>query len=144
MKSNRFLYSLAYIFLLGVPSLILYYSLPTEIDWSALAVLIVISLTVGGVFDIWSTRQSRRDAFFIWEYNSKSILGFKICGVPVEDYVFFLVLTPFFMVIFYESLRILLQSFTFSSFLFFGLVLLFVSYSLASFCLATLSILSRP
>ena len=52
MKSNRFLYSLAYIFLLGVPSLILFYSLPTEIDWFALAVLIVTSLIVGGVFDI--------------------------------------------------------------------------------------------
>lgn len=129
MKLNRFLYSIAYIVLLGAPSFILYRYLPSSVDWSALLVLIIVSLLVGGIFDIWSTRQGPRDVFFIWEYNSRSILGFKLFGVPIEDYVFFLVLTPFFMVVFYESLKLLLRSVSLTPIIILGLLLLIVSYS---------------
>jgi len=57
------------------------------------------------VFDIWAVRQSYGDRFFIWEYNSRSIIGYKVFGVPVEDFIFFLVLTPVFIISIYESIK---------------------------------------
>ncbi len=102
---NRFLYSLAYIVLLGIPAGILFYFNQDVLNLKALAVTTLICLFVGGIFDIWAVKQGRRDKFFIWEYNSKSILGFKILGLPVEDIFLFLVLTPVFLIAVYEAIR---------------------------------------
>ncbi len=105
---KRLLYSLAYLVLLGLPALLMLIYVGYRVDWPALFVTVLLIFGVGGVFDIWATRQSRqsrRDAFFIWEYNSRSILGFKLYGVPIEDFVFFLTLTPLFIVAIYETIR---------------------------------------
>lgn len=104
-QTNRFLYSFAYLVLLGIPSVILTYLLIGEINIKALFIVLLITLSIGGVFDIWATRQGRNDKFFIWEYNPNSILGFKIYGVPVEDYIFFLFLTPVFIISIYEAAK---------------------------------------
>ncbi len=102
---KRLSYSLAYLVLLGAPALLMLIYVGYRVDWQALFVTVLLIFGVGGVFDIWATRQSRRDAFFIWEYNSRSILGFKLYGVPIEDFVFFLTLTPLFIVAIYETIR---------------------------------------
>lgn len=106
---KRLYYSFAYLFLLGLPAgILIFFFLRNNINYKALFGVIIITLIVGGVFDIWAVRQSKNDKFFIWEYNSKSIIGFKIFGVPIEDYVFFLVLTPFFIISFYEGIKMVL------------------------------------
>ena len=74
---KKIYYTLAYLFLLGIPSYILY--------------------------------DSKRDKFFVWQYNEKSILGLKIRGVPIEDYVLFLILTPIFIIALYKFIEKLSQ-----------------------------------
>lgn len=107
MIINRVLYSLAYIVLLGIPAIILSFLIKDSLNFDALAIVTLISLLAGGVFDIWAVRQKKKDKFFIWEYNSKSILGFKLYGVPVEDFIFFLFLTPIFIITIYEAVKIM-------------------------------------
>ncbi len=127
---SRFLYSLAYLILLGIPAVVLGYIVRETIDFRALLLLIFIALIVGGVFDIWAVRQGNKDRFFIWEYNSKSILGFRICGVPVEDFVFFLILTPCFMVVVYEGIKLFLYSTSLKLLIVIFVFILLVSYYL--------------
>ncbi len=107
---RRFYYSLAYLFFLGLPAFLLHIFFVEQFNWKALIVTTLVSLFVGGIFDIWGTRQNLNDRFFVWDYDSKSILGFKILGVPVEDFFFFLVLTPFLLVTVYEASYQLVRS----------------------------------
>lgn len=102
---QRFYYSAAYLLLLGVPALMISGVIKNHIDFRAVFVTTLLTIMVGGIFDIWAVRQSRKDKFFIWEYNKKSIIGVKVFGVPIEDYVFFLVLTPIFIIALYEGVR---------------------------------------
>lgn len=102
---DKFFYSIAYLVLLGIPSSVLLYLISGELDKKALFLVLLVTLGVGGVFDIWATRQGEKDRFFIWEYNSNSILGFKFYGVPVEDFIFFLILTPVFIISIYEAAK---------------------------------------
>ncbi len=103
---QKLYYSLAYLLLLGFPALMLTGIVKNHIDFRAVVITTLITIVVGGIFDIWAVRQSRKDKFFIWEYNKQSIIGIKICGVPIEDYVFFLVLTPIFIITLYESAKL--------------------------------------
>ncbi len=96
---KRLYYSFAYIFLLGIPAYFFYSS--DRIDLGSLVLTIIIVFIIGSVFDIWAVRQGRKDRFFIWQYNEKSIIGLKIRGVPIEDYILFLVLTPIFIISLY-------------------------------------------
>ena len=117
-------------FLLGIPAAILFYFVKEDFNYKALLIVILICLIVGGIFDIWAVKQRRRDKFFIWEYNSKSIIGFKIYGVPIEDFILFLVFTPFFIVTVLESVKKLLieTEELFSLIMLIGVVTLFISY----------------
>jgi hypothetical protein len=90
---------------MALPSAILLLFTHDLIDLHTLLVLIIISLFVGGVLEIISVKQGRKDKFFIWEYNSKTTLNKKIFGVAVEDMILFLVLTPIFAVSAWEALK---------------------------------------
>lgn len=105
MSKRKLLYSLAYFLLLEIPAFVLSFFVKEELNLGAILFVIAISLLVGGIFDIWAVRQGKKDDFFIWEYNTRSILGFKIYGVPVEDYIFFFIFTPFFIIIMYEAVK---------------------------------------
>lgn len=83
-RINKFLYSLAYLGLLGIPALIMTYLISGDLNGKALVLVLLAAFIVGGIFDIWATRQGKKDKFFVWEYNSNSILGIKICGVPTR------------------------------------------------------------
>ncbi|PIS42443.1 MAG: hypothetical protein COT24_03670 [Candidatus Kerfeldbacteria bacterium CG08_land_8_20_14_0_20_40_16] len=108
----------------------MFYFVKEDFNYKALLIVILICLIVGGIFDIWAVKQRRRDKFFIWEYNSKSIIGFKIYGVPIEDFILFLVFTPFFIVTVWESVKKLLieTEELFSLIMLIGVVTLFISY----------------
>jgi len=126
---KRLLYSFAYLILLGLPAGVLVYLLKDNIDYGAVLLVIIITLIIGGIFDIWAVRQNDNDEFFIWEYNSASIIGFKIFGVPIEDFVFFLVLTPIFIISLYEGTRLMLSNgYSLKIPIFISMIILIISY----------------
>lgn len=102
---KKLYYTFAYLILLGLPASVLTYLIRDKIDFNSVILVILIAIVVGGVFEIWAVKQHKNDKFFIWEYNAKSILGFKLLGVPLEDFVFFLVLTPIFIISIYEAIK---------------------------------------
>lgn len=92
-----------YIILLGIPSLIL--SRFVTLNNISLMLTILASLIAGYIVEFWAVRHGKKDRTFIWEYNSKSNLGIKIFDIPIEDSIVFLVLTPIFIVYFYEFIN---------------------------------------
>lgn len=105
---KRFLYTLAYLILVGFPALILMFFVRESLNLIALIIIILIVMIIGGIFDIWATQQHKKDKFWIWQYNKKSIIGFKLFGLPIEDIALFFVLTPLFIITLWESITKLL------------------------------------
>lgn len=95
-----------YIALLGIPALIL--SRIVEINIKSLVITTIASLIVGYIVEIWAVRHGKKDRIFVWDYNSKSNLGIKIFDIPIEDSIVFLILTPIFIVYFYEFVKSIL------------------------------------
>lgn len=90
---------------MALPASILLFFTYSLINLNALAVLVIIALVVGGVIEIISVKQSKKDKFYIWEYNSKTTLDWKILGVAVEDMILFLILTPIFAITAWEAVK---------------------------------------
>jgi len=102
---KRFSFVFAYIILMAIPASITTYFVADNIDVKTMIVIILISLFVGGILEIWAVKQGRRDKFYIWEYNNRTTLGKKILGVAVEDLILFLILTPIFCISMWEFVK---------------------------------------
>ena len=102
---KRYSYSLAYILLMAVPASILLLFVGNSLNPKALLIEIFVSFLVGGVFCIWAEQQGKKDKFYIWKYNPKTVLNKKLLGVEVEDFLIFLFLTPIFSVALWEAAK---------------------------------------
>ena len=129
---KRFSFLSAYILLMAFPSLIVLLFVYRQIDWKAMALVILVSFFIGGVLEIWAVRQGRKDRFYIWEYNPRTTLNKKILGVAVEDLILFLILTPVFVISTWEAIKKLISVYDVPIGLFFvgGALFVLVSYCL--------------
>lgn len=130
---RKFTYILANIVFLGLPAAVLAFFVLDTLNLRNIFLITLIALFVGGIFDIWATRQGKRDKFFIWEYNSRPILGIKLFGVPIEDYVLFMILTPLFIIVTWEFLKKFVANKDYDSGVIFvvGTIVIIISYLLA-------------
>ena len=97
---KKFYYTFCYIVLLGLPSYVL--SRFVTLNLKALLLTICVSIFVGQILEIWAVRHGKKDKSFVWDYSYKFTLGPKIFDVPIEDFIIFLILTPIFIVYFYQ------------------------------------------
>lgn len=103
---KKIYYTIFYIAILGVPALIL--SNFVTVNTKSLIYTICASIFVGQILEVWAVRHGKKDKSFVWEYSSKFTLGPKIFDVPIEDFIIFLILTPIFIVYFYEFAKTLI------------------------------------
>ncbi|HBP40069.1 hypothetical protein A2595_04070 [Candidatus Woesebacteria bacterium RIFOXYD1_FULL_31_53] len=90
---------------MAIPASIVLFFVYDLINIEALIVVILTSLFIGGILEIWAVKQGRGDKFYIWEYSNKTTLGKKILGVAVEDLILFLILTPIFCIAMWEFVK---------------------------------------
>jgi len=88
-----------------LPASVLVYFVRDTLEFKPLLLVVLFSFLLGGIFDIWAVKQGKKDKFYIWEYNSKTILGYKLFGVPIEDFLLFLVITPILIISVWEGLK---------------------------------------
>ena len=88
-----------------LPASVLVYFVRDTLEFKPLLLVVLFSFLLGGIFDIWAVKQGKKDKFYIWEYNSKTILGYKLFGVPIEDSLLFLVITPILIISVWEGLK---------------------------------------
>lgn len=97
---KKIYYTFFYFILLGLPAFI--FSRFVRVSIKALISTICISILLGLILEIWAVRHGKKDKSFVWDYSNKFTLGPKIFDVPVEDSIIFLILTPIFIIYFYE------------------------------------------
>lgn len=129
---KRFSFVIAYIVLMAIPASITTYFVADKIDFRTMVIIILISMFVGGILEIWAVKQGKRDKFYIWEYNSKTTLGKKILGIAVEDLILFLILTPIFCISMWEFVKkfIRIDDSTFYTLVSSGVLLILITYFL--------------
>lgn len=129
---KKFSFVFAYIILMAIPASIVLFFVYDVINFEALAVVILTSLFIGGILEIWAVKQGRKDKFYIWEYSNKTTLGKKFLGVAIEDMVLFLVLTPIFCIVMWEFVKKFIMSSLGSIFVVFpvGLAVIIFTYAL--------------
>jgi lycopene cyclase domain-containing protein len=106
---QRYSFLLAYILLIGIPTPILFVLVKDFINVNSLLITAAVGFLIGGTFDIWGTKQGKKDKFFVWEYNKKSTLWINIFGVPIEDWIFLFGFMPIMTICLYTLLEKLLR-----------------------------------
>ena len=104
---KKLYYTLLYCVLLGIPSFVISRFVTANIK--ALSATIFVSIIIGQVLELWAVRHGKKDKSFVWDYSYEFTLGPKIFDVPIEDFVIFLILTPVFIVYFYEWVKSLMM-----------------------------------
>jgi len=97
-----------------IPSVVVLFFVYRSIDLKALVVTILAAFFIGGIFDIWATRQGRKDKFWIWEYNPRTTLNKHFMGMTIEDVTIFLILTPIFTIVVWEAAKKLISIYNIS------------------------------
>lgn len=50
-----------------------------------------LGITVlGSIWDIWATKQNKKDTTWLWQFNHRETMGIKIFGLPIEEYFFYI------------------------------------------------------
>ncbi len=124
----HFYYLLILAFTLSYP---LFKSFESKIQfskkWSSLFPAIIITAIVFILWDIWFTKIG------IWSFNTDYVMGFFIKGLPIEEWLFFII-TPFSCVFIYEVLNYFIKKDIFKKFS------LIISVTLILYLLATASL----
>lgn len=102
---KKYSYASAYLILMVLPASVLAYLVRDTLELKPLLFVVLFSFFLGGIFDIWAVKQGKKDKFYIWEYSRKTILGYKLFGVPIEDFLLFLVITPILIISAWEGTK---------------------------------------
>lgn len=88
MQRYYFLLTLAVIF--GLPTLVAAIMLRNTVSWPELIPFMVLITVIGSTWDIWSAGRGSKDLVWLWQYKNQETLGYRFLGVPIEEYLFFL------------------------------------------------------
>jgi len=86
-------------------------------NWGKLLVATIIPATFFIIWDAWFTSRG------IWSFNDTYIIGYKILNLPIEEWLFFIVI-PYCSIFVYEVLKSYFPKADYNQQLFWGLIVL--------------------
>ncbi len=89
MKKYLYLFSLVFVFI--IPTIAMGANLRGIIHLNELIPFIISITIIGSIWDLWATKHRSKDSIWLWKFNKKDTLGIKILGVPIEEYIFYIV-----------------------------------------------------
>ena len=105
----KFYYVLSLLFVFIVPTIIAGYFIVNRIPVLNLIIFVIGITILGGIWDIWATRHGRRDPVWLWQFNFKDTLGIKLFGLPIKEYVFYVV-SSLYIVFIWEGIKFALET----------------------------------
>lgn len=91
MRRFYYLGSLLTIFI--VPEIVVGHFVISQIPLFNLIIFTLGVLLLGSIWDIWATRHGKQDTVWLWEFNHKDTIGVFAFGLPIEEYLFYVVST---------------------------------------------------
>ena len=105
--SRRFYYLLSLVFVFVIPALVVGVFVWENIPITALLSFVILITILGSLWDIWATRHGSKDPIWLWQFNYREILGLKIFGLPVEEYLFYIA-SSLYIVFVWEGIKMAL------------------------------------
>ncbi len=104
MKKFYYLGTLTFVFL--IPTIIAGFFLSAFVNFTALLPFVVVVTIVGSIWDLWATRHGKTDRVWIWQFNRRDTLGIKFLGLPVEEYLFYVV-SSVYVIYMWEGMKLM-------------------------------------
>ncbi len=105
MKKYYYLFTLSTVFLL--PSVVAGFFLSKYISLLPLIPFIFFVTIIGSIWDVWATKHGKKDRVWIWQFNNKETLGFKIFGLPFEEYLFYIA-SSVYVIFMWEGIKLIM------------------------------------
>ncbi len=105
MKKFYYLGTLVFVFL--VPTVVAGFFLSNFISLEALVPFVILVTIIGSIWDVWATRHGRKDRVWLWQFNRKNTLGPRFLGLPIEEYLFYVV-SSVYVIFMWEGLKLML------------------------------------
>lgn len=102
---KRFYYLITLTFVFCIPTVAAGFFLMDFISIATLIPFILLILVMGSIWDVWATRHGRKDRIWIWHFNHSETLGFKFLGLPIEEYLFYVV-SSVYVVFMWEGIKL--------------------------------------
>jgi lycopene cyclase domain-containing protein len=109
MRFGRFTYLLSLIFVFVIPLIVEWYFLIDRVNKLNLISFCIGIVICGSLWDKWATRHGNRDPLWLWQFSKTRTLGLVIFGLPIEEYIFYIV-TSLNIIFTWEGLRLISES----------------------------------
>ncbi len=106
---KRFYYLITLISVFCIPSILAGVFLSKYISLSALVPFVISVAIIGSIWDIWATRHSRKDCVWLWQFNRSETLGIKFLGLPIEEYLFYVV-SSVYVILMWEGMKLMVSN----------------------------------
>ena len=109
MVKPRFYYLISLLFIFIIPTGVAAFFIIDRIPLLNLFIFVGGITFLGSVWDIWATRHGRRDPIWLWQFNFKNTIGIKLCGLPIEEYIFYIA-SSLYIIFIWEGIRYALET----------------------------------
>ncbi|MBL8158817.1 lycopene cyclase domain-containing protein [bacterium] len=87
---KKYYYLATLILVFCVPTSVAAYALSDVVKIDELVPFIVLVTIIGSIWDVWATRHGKSDRVWLWQFHPAQTLGYRIFGLPVEEYLFYI------------------------------------------------------
>lgn len=113
---KKFYYLLTLLFVFCIPTIIAGFFLSDYISLRALVPFVITVTVIGSIWDLWATRHGKKDCVWLWQFNKKQTLGFRIFGLPLEEYLFYTA-SSVYVIFMWEGIKLMTLHNTFQMYL---------------------------
>jgi|GEM_PF-1164150 len=89
MFKRKYYYLLSLVFVFLIPTVIAAYFVYERISAAQLLIFVTSITLLGSVWDVWATKHGKKDAVWLWTFNHRDTLGWRILDMPIEEYLFY-------------------------------------------------------
>lgn len=124
MKKFNYLITLTTVFVL--PTIAAGFFLSEFISLKTLAPFIFTVTIIGSIWDVWAARLGKHDRVWLWQFNSRNTIRIKLLGLPIEEYLFYVV-SSVYMIFMWEGIKLIVTTHSFAAY---SLVLILGTWTL--------------
>lgn len=101
---SRYYYLLSLLLVFIIPAGIAAYFVLDRVPVSNLLTFVGGITILGSIWDIWAARHGKKDPIWLWQFNFKDTLGYKLFDLPIEEYVFYIA-SSLYIVFIWEGIK---------------------------------------
>ena len=113
---KKYYYLLTLIFVFCIPTIVAGFYLSNFISLKNLIPFVLCVSVIGSIWDIWAAKHGKKDRVWLWQFNRRQTLGYTLLGIPLEEYLFYIV-SSVYVIFMWEGINLILSKLIYYTFL---------------------------